>query len=138
MTDALHLGWCENEARTKRRQFQQAMLVYLVIYGVLGIVGVLFPGLLARLFALEPPYGWLRGLGAMMLLAAALYLPGWQNPLRSKWPNLVGTAARFILAIVWLSVGHGFLWLGLFELVSAIVLGLLLFNCFTAELMSRP
>lgn len=138
MSDALNLGWCENEARTKRRQFQQVLLVYLAIYAILGVVGVLFPGLLARLFGVEPPYGWLRGLGAMMLLAAALYLPGWQDPLRSKWPNLVGGIARFLLAIVWIVVGGGFLWLGLFELVSAIVLGLLLYSCFTAELQSRP
>jgi hypothetical protein len=57
---------------------------------------------------------------------------------RSRVSALTATLGRFLLAVLWLGGGRYFVWVGVFEAVSAILLSILLFRYFTAELMSRP
>ena len=76
--------------------------------------------------------------GALLMIAATLYFPGWLDPLTMRWPNVVGVAARVLLALIYLLLGGGFLWLALIEVVFAVALGLAYLRYARAELMSRP
>ena len=79
--------------------------------------------LVSQTFGLPPPVptGWIRGWGATLILVTALYVPGLQDPLRSRAANIIGIFGRVWMATVWLClwglVGErGFFWFGLFRL----------------------
>jgi hypothetical protein len=138
MSDALHLGWSQAEARATGSHYRAVMAVYLAVYALAGLTAILVPSVIRHALALMPPYGWIRAAGGLILLVAALQLPAWQDAVRSRVTALIATIGRFLLAILWLAGGGPFIWIGLFETVFAVLLGWLLFRYFSAELMSRP
>ena len=75
---------------------------------------------------------------ALQVLLAVLYVPGWMDPLRARWPNLAGILGRLGLGLVYLALGGGFTALGIVELALALLLAWLYLSLLKAELMSRP
>jgi hypothetical protein len=138
MSDTLHLGWSQKEASSAGSHYRTAMAFYLAAYVVAGLTAILAPSVVRHALALTPPQGWIRAAGGLILLVAAFQLPAWQNAVRSRVTALIATMGRFLLAILWLTAGGPFIWIGLFEAVFAVLLGWLLFRYFSAELMSRP
>jgi hypothetical protein len=129
-------AWARARESTYRKVLGFSMLFQLVIAG--GCL--LAPNALAHMLGLPPPLptGWMRGWGAMLLLVTALYLPGLQNPLYSRYPNIVGVLGRVWTAIVWLFIGGGFFWLGALDVLFAAALAWQFYRCCVAEIMSRP
>jgi hypothetical protein len=74
----------------------------------------------------------------MLLVAAALYVPGYIDPLYVRTPNVVCILSRFALAILFFSMGGNFRWLAFYEVVVGVALGLSYQRLMGAELMSRP
>ncbi|MBR0682633.1 hypothetical protein GXW74_19225 [Roseomonas eburnea] len=144
MDQTLSLGWMQSEAAARRAAFRRVLGVNLVLQGVIGVAAVLAPGWLSALLGLggtlQP--GWVSAWGGMLLLVAALYLPGYQEPARARWPNLVGILGRFGFALLYvvLALGGapGFLWLAAFDLGFGVSLAMLYLSLGRAELMSRP
>src|SRR5262245_49863497 len=85
-----------------------------------------------------PSAGWVRLWGIMLLITAILYLPGRIQPVYSRWPNVVGIIARFVLAVTYFWLGRGLRWFGLYELMLALLLAWSYAQLVRAELMSRP
>jgi hypothetical protein len=140
MSDALSIGATRARARARRSLYQAVLGLNILLQFVNGLACLTAPNFVAHALRAPPPEPsiWLRGWGALLILVTILYLPGLQNPLRSRYPNVVGVAGRVWTAIVWFCVGGGLIWLGVFDLVFAIALGWLFYRYCVAELMSRP
>ena len=140
MTDALSIGWTRAQAATRRTVYRRLLGFNLIVQTALGLLAVAVPVWLAHKANLPglPSPGWVRLWGAVLLITAMLYLPGWIEPLHARRPNIVGIVARFVLAAVYFHLGQGFRWFGLYELAFAVVLAWSYSRFLRAELMSRP
>jgi hypothetical protein len=140
MNDGLSIGATQAQAQDRLRSYRTVLAVVLGLYALLGLVALLAPVSLAYALNLPPPFpaAWVRAWGALTLVVVLFTLPGWLDPLRSRWPNLLGIGTRLGLAILYLLLGGGFLWLALLEIVVALLLAWAYFGLFRAELMSRP
>ncbi len=140
MTDALSIGWTAGQAATQRTVYRRVLGVALIVQTVLSLITIVAPIWLARAAELPaaPSAGWVRLWGLMLLITAALYLPGWIEPVYSRVPNVIGILAHFILAVAYFGLGQGLRWFALYELVIAVVLAWSYSRLVCAELMSRP
>jgi hypothetical protein len=140
MTDALRIGWTQAEAASRRRTYRGLLLAVLVVQAAAGIVALFWPLCVSRWlsFPVPSPDGWLRVVGAMLLITAVLYIPGYINPMFARFPNVVGIVSRFGLAILYFCLGGNFRWLAAYELIAALALGQTYQRLIRAELMSRP
>lgn len=144
MDQTLSLGWTQSDSAARRAAFRRVLGINLILHVVIGVAAVLAPRWLSGLVGLSETLqpGWVSAWGGMVLLVTALYLPGYREPLRARWPNVVGIAGRlgFALLYVVLALGGspGFLWLAVFDLGFGLALATLYFALARAELMSRP
>jgi hypothetical protein len=140
MTDALSIGWTRAQAATQHTIYRRLLGFALIVQTLFGLVALVVPVWLTRAADLPgaPSAGWVRLWGVMLLITAILYLPGWIQPVYSRWPNVVGIVARFVLAVTYFWLGRGLRWFGLYELVLALLLAWSYAKLVRAELMSRP
>ena len=140
MTDALSIGWTAGQAATQRTVYRRVLGFALIVQTALALIAIVAPIWLARAAELPcaPSAGWVRLWGLMLLITAALYLPGWIEPVYSRVPNVIGILAHFVLAVAYFGLGQGLRWFALYELVIAIVLAWSYSRLVCAELMSRP
>ncbi len=140
MADALTIGWTQDQAKARRRTFQRVLGFNMLLHLGIGLGCMFLPYFVSRGFHLPPPVptGWIRGWGATLILVTALYVSGLQDPLRSRFPNIVDFIGRVWMATVWFVVGGGFVWFGVFDLSFAVLLAWLYYRYGVAELMSRP
>ena len=112
----------------------------MALHLAIGLLCMFAPYFVSDIFGLPSPVpsGWIRGWGATLILVTALYIPGLQDPLRSRYPNIVGILGRVWMATTWFVIGGGLIWFGLFDGFFAIVLAWLYYRYCVAELMSRP
>jgi hypothetical protein len=112
----------------KRRRIYQLVLGFNMGCHVVISLGCMFASdLVSDIFHLPRPVptGWIKGWGATLLLVTALYIPGLLDPLRNRYPNICGVGGRLWMATVWLVIGGGFFWFGVFDLSFAIIIGAL-------------
>lgn len=138
MSDAL-------KAKTRRSTYQKVLGFNMLLHLGIGLLCMFAPHFVSQTVGLPPPVptGWIRGWGATLILVTALYIPGLQDPLRSRAPNIIGILGRVWMATVWFSVWYfleesGFFWFGLFDLAFAIILAWLYYRYSIAEPRSRP
>jgi hypothetical protein len=140
MTDALTIGWTQAQAATARTTYRRLLGFNLIVQVLVGLIAIVVPMWLARRANLPGPTsaGWMRLWGAMLLITASLYLPGFIEPVHVRWPNLVGIVGRFLLALAYIHLGQGFWWFAAYELVFAVALAWSYSRLLRAELMSHP
>lgn len=145
MDQTLSLGWTQAEARSRKDTYKRVLVVSLIVQAVIALLAILLPATLAHLIGLAAPHpsGWMRAWGAMLLLVTLLYLPGYIDPVRVRWPNVVGIIGRAGTAMLFLLLAlctglRGFIWLALIDGAFAAALVVTYFRLFRAELMSRP
>ena len=140
MSDALTLSWSQDQAKTRRSTYRGVLGFNMALHLGIGLLCMFAPAFVSNTFGLPQPIpsGWIRGWGATLILVTALYIPGLQDPLRSRYPNIVGVLGRIWMALVWFCIGGGFIWFGLFDAFFALLLAWLYYRYCIAELMSRP
>jgi hypothetical protein len=140
MTDTLTIGWTVARAQSRRRIYQRILGLNMILHVLIGLACMFLPEFVSRTFGLPSPVpsGWIRGWGATLILVTALYIPGLQDPVRSRFTNITGVLGRMWMGTVWLVIGGGLTWFGLFDWFFAILLGVLYYRLFDAEIMSRP
>ena len=140
MTDALSIGWTVAQAATARTAYRRLLGFALIVQTVLGLITIVAPVWLSRAADLPAASsaGWVRLWGVMLLITAALYLPGWIEPVYARLPNVIGILARFVLAAAYFGLGQGLRWVAVDELVIAIAFAWSYGRLMRAELMSRP
>lgn len=68
------------------------------------------------------PKTWPRHWGFQLLAINALYIPGFQDPLRHRWPNWCGIVIRITFALFFFSQGDGFVPMGIYDGASGLAL----------------
>jgi hypothetical protein len=68
------------------------------------------------------PDTWPRHWGFQLLAINGLYLPGYRDPVRNRWPNWCGIVIRVTFALFFFSQGNGFVPMGVYDGSSALVL----------------
>ena len=71
------------------------------------------------------PKTWPRHWGFQLLAINGLYLPGFRDPVRHRWPNWCGIIIRVTFALFFFSQGDGFVPMGIYDGSSAVLLLLL-------------
>ena len=140
MLDTLTIGWSEAQATERKGVYQKVLGVNMLLHVGIGLSCMFIPYFVSSVFGLPPPVpsGWIRGWGATLILVTALYIPGLQDPLRSRFPNIAGIIGRIWMATVWFFIGGGLIWFGAFDLAFAIILAWLFYRYCAAEIMNRP
>jgi hypothetical protein len=140
MSETLTIGFTAANAQTRRRTYRCVLGFNMVLHLLIGLACMFAPDFVSRTFdlPLPVPSGWIRGWGATLILVTALYIPALQDPVRSRFTSVTGILGRFWMATVWLVIGGGLIWFGLFDLFFGILLAVLYYRLFEAELMSRP
>jgi hypothetical protein len=137
---ALSIGWNEVQVRQMRTTYQAVLGLNMLLHLGIGLACMFIPGMVSSFFGLPQPVpsGWIRGWGATLILVTALYIPGLQDPVRSRAPNLIGVLGRIWMATVWFVVGGGLVWFGAFDALFALILAILYFRFCSAYIMSHP
>jgi hypothetical protein len=140
IADGLSIGATQRVAQDRRTTYQRVLGFNMFLHLVIGGGCMFTPHLVSTSFGLPGPIpgGWIAGWGATLILVTALYIPGLQDPLRSRFPNIMGFIGRIWMASVWFVIGGGFFWFGVFDFSFAILLSWLFYRFCVAELMSRP
>ena len=68
------------------------------------------------------PDTWPRHWGFQLLAINGLYVPGYRDPVRNRWPNWCGIVIRVTFALFFFTQGDGFVPMGLYDGASALVL----------------
>jgi hypothetical protein len=68
------------------------------------------------------PDTWPRHWGFQLLAINGLYMPGYWDPIRNRWPNWCGIVIRVTFALFFFSQGGGFVPMGIYDGASALVL----------------
>ena len=140
-------AWLERGSRAEGRKsvYQKTLGFNMLLHLLIGLGCMFAPDLVSQTFGLPSPVptGSIRGWGATLILVTALYIPGLQDPLRSRAANIIGILGRIWMATVWFCVWgfageRGFFWFGLFDLSFAVILAWLYYRYCVAELISRP
>src|SRR5262245_62045845 len=136
----LSLSWTRHDADARTGTYRRSLYIVLSAETLMGLYALLAPSSFSALLGILPPVpgGWVRGWGFLFLFATAFQVPGVMDPVRRRWANVVGIGARFLSALLYILLAGGFLWLALVEFAAGILLALLYFQLFMAELMSRP
>jgi hypothetical protein len=137
---ALSIGWNEVQVRQMRTTYQTVLGLNMLLHLGIGLACMFIPGMVSSFFGLPQPVpsGWIRGWGATLILVTALYIPGLQDPVRSRAPNLIGVLGRIWMATVWFVVGGGLVWFGAFDALFTLILAVLYFRFCSAYIMSHP
>jgi hypothetical protein len=137
---ALSIGWNEVQVRQMRTTYQAVLGLNMLLHLGIGLACMFVPGMVSSFFGLPQPTpsGWIRGWGATLILVTALYIPGLQDPVRSRAPNIIGVLGRIWMATVWFVVGGGLVWFGAFDALFALILAVLYFRFCSAYIMSHP
>jgi hypothetical protein len=133
------LEFTRAEAARRRAIYRGLLGCNLVLQFALGVVMIAAPTWVFHSLAMPPAAAdFLRVWGLMLVLLAALYASGWFDPIYTRWPNVVGIVGRCAAALLYLSLGRGFLWFALFDAVFAGGLVWAYSQAIRAELMTRP
>ena len=68
------------------------------------------------------PKAWPRHWGFQLLAINGLYMPGFWDPLRHRWPNWCGIVIRGTFALFFLSQGDGFVPMAMYDGGSGLAL----------------
>ena len=141
MTDSLSIGWTRAEADRALKAYRRLYGFNLALQSLGALFVLIWPAVLLDIVNLPAPEAatdWVRVWAMMVLLASAFQIPGYLDPIFNRLPNVIGITGRAVMAILYLLLGGGFLWLALFDGVFAVALYILFRRLVIAELQTRP
>lgn len=124
MTDAKAEAVETPAVRERRTQYQWVLGFNMLLHLIVGLLCIFARDFVSTTVGLSRPVpaGWIQGWGATLILVTALYIPGLKDPLGARYPNVCGIFGRLWMATVWLLIGGGFFYLGIFDLLWFIVI----------------
>jgi len=140
MSDGLSASYSEAAAEKGRGEYRLVLGVLMAIDALMGLALLVCPRAAVRLLDVGDPGSseWARIAAILILIVVAFLWTGWNHPNRAKLVNVVGIVGRFLLGIALILIGGSLLWVGLFEIVAALILARFYYRFFAALVMSRP
>ncbi|WP_299441385.1 hypothetical protein [uncultured Rhodospira sp.] len=141
MTDSLSIGWTRAQADNAYKTHRRLLAVNLVLQSVAAVSVLITPAWLLGILGLTVTAeveAWARVWAMMVLIVSAFQIPGWLNPVYNRLPHVIGVLARAALAILFLILGGGFVWMALFDGGFAVALYVTYRRLVIAELQTRP
>ena len=140
MSDGLSLADCTAAAEKGRSEYRLVLGVLMAVDALMGLALLLCPGKAVRLLGVGDPGSadWAQIAGMLILIVVALLWTGWNHPNRAKLVNMIGIVSRLLFGFALVLVGGSLLWVGLFEIVAALVLARFYYRFFATLVMSRP
>jgi hypothetical protein len=140
LADSLSRGPCVAAAKAACERYRTVLGLVLIIEAAAGIALLTAPHSVSRLVLDAPPgpAGFTRLAGLLLLLITALLFAARAYPARAKIANSLGVIGRGLVALLLLLGGGRLIVAGLAEAGAALVLGILYYRYFVAEVMSRP
>ena len=141
MTDSLSIGWTRAEAAKALKSHRRLYGINLALQSAVAVIVLIWPSAMLDLVNLPAPDAatdWARVWALMVLLASAFQIPGYLDPIYNRLPNVIGIVGRAVMAILYLLLGGGFLWLALFDGAFAVALYVTYRRTVIAELQTRP
>jgi len=111
-------------AATAIRRYRVVLMVSIVLNVIVAFYIMLMPDAFTSLLN-QPeafPKTWPRHWGFQLLAINGLYLPGFWNPVRHRWPNWSGIVIRATFALFFFSQGDGFIPMALYDGASGLAL----------------
>jgi hypothetical protein len=108
----------------KVKLYRLVLLLSIISNLVVGVIIFVSPDSFTS-FAGQPsafPDTWPRHWGAQLWAINFLYLPGYRDPLKHRWPNWMGIVIRLSFAAFFFSQGDGFVPMGIWDGVSGLLL----------------
>lgn len=108
----------------KVKLYRALLLLSIVMNLVVGVIIFVSPDSFTN-FAGQPeafPKTWPRHWGAQLWAINFLYLPGYKDPLRNRWPNWMGIVIRLTFSLFFFSQGDGFIPMGIYDGISGLML----------------
>jgi hypothetical protein len=104
--------------------YRLVLMISIVMNLVVGVIILVSPDSFTN-FAGQPeafPKTWPRHWGAQLWAINFLYLPGYRDPLKQRWPNWMGIIIRLTFAAFFFTQGDGFIPMGIYDGVSGLLL----------------
>jgi hypothetical protein len=129
-----------SEAARAIRTYRRALLVSIVLNLIVAVFILFWPSAFAALLGQPQPHPttWPSHWGAQLIAINLLYLPGYWDPIRNRWPNIMGIAIRVLFALFFFIQGDGFVWMGIYDGFFGILLWVTYWRAWRADLMSKP
>ena len=105
-------------------RYRFVLIVSIVLNVAVAFFIIFAPGTFTSLLN-QPdafPATWPRHWGFQLLAINGLYLPGFWNPLRHRWPNWCGIVIRATFAFFFFSQGDGFVPMAIYDGASGAAL----------------
>lgn len=141
MTGVPTLSGARAAAARAQVRFGRVLAAVLGLQALAGLVALVAPLGAASWIGSAPPVdaaGWVRAWAGMMLVAALFQLPGLVDAIGARSAIVAAIVARFALALLYLLLGGGFVWLAVFEGMAAVATLLAFQALIRAEIMTRP
>ncbi len=136
---SFRLDVTRTEAARKRTTYRRILGAAVITQALAGLVMLAAPAWVAHVLAVGPAAeGVVRVWGFVLLVVAALYMPGWIDPIYQRWPNVVAILGRCVGVVLYLLLGGGFLWFAVFDAGFAVALSWTYAQAIRSELMTRP
>jgi hypothetical protein len=106
------------------RRYRFVLMASIVLNVAVGFYIMFLPDAFTSLLN-QPeafPKAWPRHWGYQLLAINGLYLPGYWDPVRNRWPNWMGIAIRLTFALFFFSQGDGFVPMGIYDGISGLLL----------------
>ena len=106
------------------RRYRFVLMTSIVLNVAVAFFIIFSPGGFTNLLQ-QPdafPSAWPRHWGFQLLAINGLYLPGFRDPVRHRWPNWCGIVIRGTFALFFLSQGDGFVPMGIYDGLSGLAL----------------
>jgi len=139
MTETLSIGWTRARADRRIAAYRRLLLLVLSVQSLIALIVLVWPGWALGLVDLARlGTDWPRAWAGMVLMASAFQVAAWSNPVHQRFPSIVAVLGRALMALIFLSLGGGFLWFALFDGVFCVLLAIGFHRLVIAELMTRP
>jgi hypothetical protein len=118
------LSVMERQASDCLKRYQQILKINIILNILIGLAVFIWPDNFTNLLGQTDanPDTWLRAWAMFMIATGLLYIPGQRSPILNMFPNVVGVVIRLALAIFYVTQGHGFYVMAIYEAAFAIIL----------------
>src|SRR6476659_2940172 len=134
------ISWTDSQAARRLHGYRVFLGFCLVVDVLAGLIALAASESVARQLMPGEPFSafWIRTCGILLIGTSLMTFPGGRNRTCYRWPNWSGIVLRLLLMLVFTFEGGVFLYLALWELISAALLFVMSYRLSLADLGRHP